>query len=117
MNRVLTVLLFALALVAGTFVSTGTAAAAPRQPDVVTVVPNQTGELETKLTDLTTSLTALGRPLTILACVLALLSLVAEPVLPEWARENRGIIRRVLFAAIFIGLVPDLVNFFMGTSG
>jgi hypothetical protein len=113
MNRFLTVLLFALALVAGTFVSTGSAAAAPIQPEVVTVAPNQTGELETKLTDLTTSLAALGRPLTILAFVLALLSFVAEPVLPDWARENKGILRRVLFAAVFIGLVPDIVGFFM----
>jgi hypothetical protein len=113
MNRVLTVLLFALAIVAGTVVSTGSAAAAPRQPDVVTVVPNQTGELETKLTDLTASLTTLGRPITVLAFVLALLSFVAEPVLPDWTRENKGILRRVLFAAVFIGLVPDIVSFFM----
>ena len=114
MNRLLTVLLFALALVAGTVVSTGSASAPPLQPTgAPTAQHNQTGELETKLTDLTTSLAALGRPLTILAFVLALLSFVAEPVLPDWARENKGILRRVLFAAVFIGLVPDIVGFFM----
>jgi hypothetical protein len=112
--RLSTLILFVLALLLGGVTTTRSASAATVQPaGPQTATLNQTGELETKLTDLTASLTELGRPLTILALVLALLSYVAEPALPDWARDNRGVIRRVLFAAIFIGLVPDIVGFFM----
>ncbi len=73
----------------------------------------QTGGLETKITGITDQLTTLGRPIAALALVLALISYMAEPALPEWARENKGVFRKVLFAAMFIGLVPDIINFFM----
>lgn len=115
MNRFMTLILVALTVLVGAFATTSSASAATLQPDAPHVaVANQTGELETKITDLTDSLSSLGRPITILSVILALLFTVGEPALPEFARENKGVIRRVLFAAIFIGMVPDLVNFFMG---
>ena len=70
--------------------------------------------LDGKITEVTDTLTGLGRPLAILALVIAVLSIIAEPALPEWAKENKGAIRKSLFAALVLGLIPDLINLFMG---
>ncbi|HEU4321776.1 MAG TPA: hypothetical protein VFS21_27640, partial [Roseiflexaceae bacterium] len=65
----------------------------------------------TKMDELATNLATLGRPFALVAVTLALLSYIFEPALPEIARDNKGVIRRVLFACIALGLVPDLVGF------
>ncbi len=68
-------------------------------------------QIEGKLQGITDKLTTIGRPLAVMAIVFGLLTYVAEPVLPDAARENKGVIRKVLFALLAIGLVPDLVSF------
>lgn len=70
--------------------------------------------LDGKLTEITDTLTGLGRPLSILALVIAVLAVIVEPALPDWAKENKGAIRKVLFATLVLGLIPDLINLFMG---
>jgi hypothetical protein len=71
-------------------------------------------QIEGKIQAITDKLTTIGRPLAILAVVFGLLSYVAEPLLPDAARENKGVIRKVLFALLAIGIVPDLVTFIAG---
>ena len=71
----------------------------------------QTGGLEGKLTTVMTNLTTIGRPLAGLALVVVVLSYIAEPALPDWARENKGMLRRIMAGALFLGLVPDLITF------
>jgi hypothetical protein len=71
----------------------------------------QVGGLEGKLTTVMTNLTTIGRPMAGLALVAVVLSYIAEPALPDWARENKGALRRVMAAALFLGLVPDFVTF------
>lgn len=56
-----------------------------------------------------------GRALLTLALFVGLLMFVAEPVLPTLARENRGKIQSSIFAAICLGLVPDIVALVFGS--
>jgi hypothetical protein len=88
-----------LALVTFVHLSVATASAAPL------------GGLEDKIGALTERLTGFTRPLALLSVVLTLLSWLAEPVLPEWARNNKGMFSKILIAGILIGLAPDVVSF------
>ncbi|HEX6291292.1 MAG TPA: hypothetical protein VFZ66_19065 [Herpetosiphonaceae bacterium] len=69
------------------------------------------GDLEDKLGDLTDKIATYGRGFALLAFVIIFISWIAEPIIPQWARENKGIIARVLMGCIGIGLVPDIVAF------
>lgn len=83
--------------------SSAAAAAAPAQQSVIT-----------RLNQAATNLAEFGRPLAILALTVVFLAWIAEPMMPDWARENRGALGKVLFGAIVVGLAPDLVTFFLG---
>lgn len=67
-------------------------------------------QLEAKIQGITDKIVPIARPMAILALTLAVLTYVAEPVLPDFARENKGVVRRVLFALLAIGLIPDLIT-------
>ncbi len=116
MNRIaplaLFVLLFAASLFAMPVASTYAAPIGGVTIDGPT--RNQADQLEAKITEITEQLTTIGRPLAILALVLVFISYIAEPALPDWAKENKGMMRKVLFAAIGLGLIPDLVGFAFG---
>ena len=71
-------------------------------------------QIEGKIQGITNKLITFGRPLAVLAIIFGLLTYVAEPLLPDAARENKGVIRKVLFALLAIGLVGDLVDFIAG---
>ena len=71
-------------------------------------------DLDDKLNDITTKITGYGRALTLLAVVLAFLYMLCEPALPQVARENKGVLGRVLMGAIGLGLAPDIVAFVFG---
>ncbi|KPL83019.1 hypothetical protein [Herpetosiphon geysericola] len=113
---VLTVMVFGLAVFAA---PAAASYAAPIGGSVEAVVDeptlNQVGQLEAKIEEITEQLTTVGRPLAVLALVLVFISYVAEPVLPDWARENKGMMRKVLFAALGLGVIPDLVGFAFGS--
>lgn len=70
-----------------------------------------TGAFGNKINTLTTNLTGLGRPLAGLSLVIGILVTIFEPMLPDMARENKGMIRKVLVACMVIGLIPDLLGF------
>ena len=72
-----------------------------------------TDDVLTRIEAAATTLADFGRPIAIVAITIVFLAWIAEPMVPDWARENRGAIGRVLFAAIVIGLAPDLVDFFI----
>ena len=117
MNRIATLALFVLLFAASIFaVPVASTYAAPIGGVVVAEGPtlNQASQLEAKITEITDQLTTIGRPLAILALVLVFISYIAEPALPDWAKENKGMMRKVLFAAIGLGLIPDLVGFAFG---
>ncbi len=61
----------------------------------------------------TTALATLGRPLAVLAVILGLIAYLLEPMLPDWARENRGVIGKSILCAIAIGIAPDIIGFFL----
>ncbi|GAA5531188.1 hypothetical protein [Herpetosiphon gulosus] len=109
------IIVFGLAVFAGP-VAASYAAPMGGSVAVVAAEPthNQVGQLETKIEEITEQLTTVGRPLAVLALVLVFISYVAEPVLPDWTRENKGMMRKVLFAAIGLGVIPDLVGFAFG---
>lgn len=114
-HAVLAIIVFGLAVFAGPVAASY---AAPIDgSSVVAKEPthNQVGQLEAKITEITEQLTTVGRPLAVLALVLVFISYVAEPVLPDWARENKGMMRKVLFAALGLGVIPDLVGFAFGS--
>lgn len=94
----------ALAALALLHVGAGAVFAAPPAP---------TGDVLARIETAATTLADFGRPIAIVAITLCFLAWIAEPMVPDWARENRGAIGRVLFAAIVIGLAPDLVDFFI----
>jgi hypothetical protein len=70
-----------------------------------------TGAFGSKITSLTTNLTTLGRPLAGLSLVIGILITIFEPMLPDMARENKGMIRKVLVGCMVLGLIPDLLGF------
>ena len=115
-STVLAVIVVGLAVFAGP-VAASYAAPMGGSAEVVADEPtlNQVGQLEAKIEDITEQLTTVGRPLAVLALVLVFISYVAEPVLPDWARENKGMMRKVLFAALGLGVIPDLVGFAFGS--
>lgn len=67
-------------------------------------------QIEAKLQGITDKMITYSRPIAVLALTLAVITYIAEPALPEWARENKGVVRRVLFALMCIGLIPDMVE-------
>ncbi len=67
------------------------------------------------LSSLTTSLAALTLPLGILSVTLLFLGIILAPILPEWTREHKGLLVKVLGACLLIGWVPSLVAAFMGS--
>ena len=112
----LSIIVFGLAVFVGP-VAASYAAPVGGSTEVVTEEPtlNQVGQLEAKIEEITEQLTTIGRPLAVLALVLVFISYVAEPILPDWARDNKGMMRKVLFAAIGLGVIPDLVGFAFGS--
>jgi hypothetical protein len=68
-------------------------------------------DLDDKLGEFTTKLTTYGRALALLAVVVVFLSWIAEPAMPQWARENKGIFARVIMGCVGLGLAPDIVAF------
>lgn len=71
-------------------------------------------DLDDKLGEFTTKLTTYGRALALLAVVVVFLSWIAEPAMPQWARENKGIFARVILGCVGLGLAPDIVAFVFG---
>ena len=72
-----------------------------------------TGGINAAIERATTSLTTLGRPLAIFAVVLGFIAYLMEPILPDWARDNRGVIGKSILCAIAIGIAPDIIGFFL----
>lgn len=72
-----------------------------------------TGGINAAIARATTSLATLGRPLAVLAVILGLIAYLLEPMLPDWARENRGVIGKSILCAIAIGIAPDIIGFFL----
>jgi len=72
-----------------------------------------TGGINAAIERATTSLATLGRPLAVLAVILGLIAYLLEPMLPDWARENRGVIGKSILCAIAIGIAPDIIGFFL----
>ena len=68
-----------------------------------------------KLEALTTSIATLTLPLGILSVTLLFLGIILAPILPEWTREHRGMLIKVLGACLLIGWVPALVAAMMGS--
>ena len=85
---VLSIIVFGLAVFAGPVASSYAAPVGGSSVVVDEPTHNQVGQLEAKIEDITEQLTTVGRPLAVLALVLVFISYVAEPVLPDWAREN-----------------------------
>lgn len=109
------VLMMMLGLLGGSFMLAPTASAAGGAGITLEgPVLAQGTPLDGKIDEITTMLTGLGRPLAILAAVLVALTYIAEPALPDMARENKGMMRKVLFSAMLLGVIPDIINFFMG---
>ena len=111
----LSIIVFGLAVFAGPVAASYAAPVGGSAVVADEATHNQVGQLEAKIEDITEQLTTIGRPLAVLALVLVFISYVAEPVLPDWARDNKGMMRKVLFAAIGLGVIPDLVGFAFGS--
>jgi len=102
LTRLLSGLTFTLAVLALSHVYAAAASAAPLW------------DLDDKLADITSKITTYGRALTLLAVVLTFLYMLCEPALPQVARENKGLLGRVLIGAIGLGIAPDIVAFVFG---
>ncbi len=104
-RRLLLVSLVAVAVVVS-HLAASAALAAPLAQD-------PTGGINAAIERATTSLATLGRPLAVLAVILGLIAYLLEPMLPDWARENRGVIGKSILCAIAIGIAPDIIGFFL----
>ncbi len=104
-RRTIGIGVFALALVLSHLVASA-ALAAPLAQD-------PTGGINAAIERATTALATLGRPLAVLAVILGLIAYLLEPMLPDWARENRGVIGKSILCAIAIGIAPDIIGFFL----
>ncbi len=104
-RRLLLVSLVAIAFVVS-HLAASAALAAPLAQD-------PTGGINAAIERATTALTTLGRPLAIFAVVLGFIAYLMEPILPEWARDNRGVIGKSILCAIAIGIAPDIIGFFL----
>jgi hypothetical protein len=104
-RRTIGIGVFALALVVSHLVASA-ALAAPLAQD-------PTGGINAAIERATTALATLGRPLAVLAVILGLIAYLLEPMLPDWARENRGVIGKSILCAIAIGIAPDIIGFFL----
>ena len=72
-------------------------------------------EVISRIDSLTTSLATLTLPLGILSVTLLFLGIILAPILPEWTREHKGLLVKVLGACLLIGWVPALIAAMMGT--
>ena len=70
--------------------------------------------LSARLDQVSAALTQLTRPLGIIALIMIFLSIILTPVLPDWARENRGLLVKVLLAVAAVAWAPDIITFVMG---
>jgi hypothetical protein len=52
----------------------------------------------------------IGRAVAGLAVILVFLYMILEPMLPQFARENKGLLGRVALGCIGLGIAPDLVD-------
>jgi hypothetical protein len=104
-RRLLLVSLIAVAFVVSHLAASAALAAPLRQ--------DPTGGINAAIERATTSLATLGRPLAVLAVILGLIAYLLEPMLPDWARENRGVIGKSILCAIAIGIAPDIIGFFL----
>ena len=106
-RRTIVISVFTLALVVSHLAASAALAAPLAQ------APNPTTGINAAIERATTSLATLGRPLAVLAVILGLIAYLLEPMLPDWARENRGVIGKSILCAIAIGIAPDIVGFFL----
>ncbi|ABX07870.1 hypothetical protein Haur_5243 (plasmid) [Herpetosiphon aurantiacus DSM 785] len=84
----LSIIVFGLAVFAGPVAASYAAPVGGSAVVADEATHNQVGQLEAKIEDITEQLTTIGRPLAVLALVLVFISYVAEPVLPDWARDS-----------------------------
>ncbi len=104
-RRMLLVSMVAVALMVSHLAASAALAAPLRQ--------DPTGGINAAIERATTALTTLGRPLAVFAVVLGFIAYLMEPILPEWARDNRGVIGKSILCAIAIGIAPDIIGFFL----
>lgn len=63
----------------------------------------------------TETVTDIGRAVAGLAVILTFLYMILEPMLPQFARENKGLLGRVALGCIGLGIAPDIVDLFFFT--
>lgn len=83
----------------------GAVLAAPSPPDV-------SGITET-VDNIVEAAKAIGRPIAIAGVVLVALSWLAAGAVPDWAKQNQGVLTKIVIGGILLGIAPDLVDLFM----
>lgn len=67
-------------------------------------------DLKGTVEDLIKDITTAGKVVAGLALILTFLYMIMEPMLPQFARENKGLLGRVALGCIGLGLAPDIVD-------
>ena len=57
-----------------------------------------------------------GRPVAILGVMLLALSWVAAGILPDWAKQNQGVLIKMLMGGVLLGIAGDVVGLVLPAS-
>ncbi|RRR65746.1 MAG: hypothetical protein EI684_22255 [Candidatus Viridilinea halotolerans] len=98
-----------------TAIPTSWALALPSGNDIASLIPlGQATDLNSIIDKIYQPFKAALRSMAILGITLAFFTVLLQPVLPDVANQNRGFIIKVCVMAIFIGVMPDVLDWMFG---
>lgn len=72
--------------------------------------PPDLGVINSAVENIVLAMQTIGRPVAILGVMLLALSWVAAGILPNWARQNQGVLIKMLMGGILLGIAGDVVG-------
>lgn len=74
------------------------------------LAPLDQGTINNAIENVVTAMKTVGRPVAILGVMLLALSWVAAGILPGWARQNQGVLVKMLMGGVLLGIAGDVVS-------
>lgn len=66
--------------------------------------------INTAIESIVEAMKTVGRPVAILGVMLLALSWVAAGILPDWAKQNQGVLIKMLMGGVLLGIAGDVVS-------
>lgn len=74
------------------------------------LAPLDQGPISNAVENIVLAMQTIGRPVAIIGVMLLALSWVAAGILPNWARQNQGVLIKMLMGGILLGIAGDVVS-------